>query len=115
MVVDYEIRQIGELPGFIIVSLFVPDGLIHPLDPSVRVRWDVLFNDRPVPSQGRDVRLRDSNAKELRVLPILFTKPNKSDQEISIWSGSIVHSELQRRSSSISASMSSAWIRDPMS
>ncbi len=81
---DYEIRKIGQLPGFVIVSLFVPDGLVHPKDPSVRVRWEVLFNGKPVPSAGRDVRLREQNAKELRVLPILFTNPNKSDQDLSI-------------------------------
>jgi hypothetical protein len=83
-VVDYEIRKTGQLPGFVIVSLFVPDGLIHPADPSVRVRWEVLFNGRPVPAVGRDVRLREPNARELRVLPILFTNPDKSDQELSI-------------------------------
>ncbi|MEJ7668879.1 MAG: hypothetical protein WKH97_09110 [Casimicrobiaceae bacterium] len=37
-----------------------------------------------MPSAGRDVRLREQNAKELRVLPILFTNPNKSDQDLSI-------------------------------
>ena len=80
----YQISKIGQLPGFVIVSLYVPDGLIHPKDPSVRVRWEVRLNGVPVPSAGRDVRLRDQNAKELRVLPILFTNPNKSDQELAI-------------------------------
>ena len=83
-VADYEIRQIGQLPGFVITSLYVPDGLIHPRDPSVRVRWDVLLNGKTVPSASRDVPLRDPTAKELRVLPILFTNPNKSDQQLSI-------------------------------
>jgi hypothetical protein len=80
----FDIRKIGQLPGFVIVSLYVPDGLIHPKDPSVRVRWEVLFNGKPVPSVGRDVRLRDPNAKELRVIPLLFTNPNRTDQDLAI-------------------------------
>lgn len=80
----YELSKIGELPGFIIVDLFVPPGLVHPRDPSVRVRWEVLLNGKPVPTAGRDVRLREQDAKKLRVIPILFTNPLKTDQEISV-------------------------------
>jgi hypothetical protein len=81
---QFDIRNIGQLPGYVIVSLYVPDGLIHPRDPSVRVRWQVLFNGTPVGSLSRDVPLRDANSKELRVIPLLFTNPNRTDQDIAI-------------------------------
>lgn len=80
----YDIRKIGMLPGFIIVSLFVPEGLFNPKDPSVRVRWEVFFNGKLVPNVGRDVKLRDPSAKELRVIPLLFTNPNRTDQDLAI-------------------------------
>jgi hypothetical protein len=80
----FDIRKIGQLPGFVIVSLYVPDGLIHPRDPSVRVRWDVLFNGKLLPGVGRDVQLRDPSAKEIRIIPLLFTNPNRTDQDLAI-------------------------------
>lgn len=80
----FDIRKIGILPGFVIVSLFVPDGFLNHKDPSVWVRWEVLFNGKIVPGVGKEMRLRDPDAKEIRVIPLLFTNPNRTDQELSI-------------------------------
>lgn len=82
--VNYEIHKTGSLPGFVIVSLYIPDGLVHPKDPSVHVRWDVLLNGTLITSAGRDTLLSGAGARELRVIPLLFTNPNKSDQELTI-------------------------------
>jgi hypothetical protein len=99
----FDIRNVGQLPGFVIVSLFVPEGLIHPRDRSVRVRWDVLFNGKTVAGLGRDLRLRDPDAKEIRVTPLLFTNPLKTDQDIAIICrlyrplGTTIHDFLNQR------------------
>jgi hypothetical protein len=78
------IRKDGELPAYINVTLNTPPGQYQPNDPSLRVRWQVFFNEKPIVSLTRELLLRDPKSRELRVIPVLFTKPNKSDQEIKI-------------------------------
>jgi hypothetical protein len=77
------IRKDGVLPAYINVTLHT-SLYYQPNDPSFRVRWQVFFNEKPVDSLTRDLLLRDPKSRELRVIPVLFTKPNKSDQEIKI-------------------------------
>jgi hypothetical protein len=78
------IRKYGMLPAYINVTLKTGISQYQPNDPTLHVRWEVFLNEKPVVSLTRDLLLRDPKSRELRVIPVLFTKPNKSDQEIKI-------------------------------